>query len=75
MTSTLLVAIKLVLIYARVLVLNVWITLTLLWKEVIIFGKLNTELFLCNIDTKTQNFCIEKTLLFLKTNPIIHVHR
>ena len=37
MTSTLLVAIKLVLMYARVLVLNVSITLTLLCKEVIMF--------------------------------------
>ena len=45
MTSTLLLAIKLVLMYARVLVLNVSITLTLLWKEVIMFEKLNTELF------------------------------
>ena len=74
MTFTLLVAIKLVLMYARVLVLNVSITLTLLCKEVIMFEKLNTELFLCNIDTKTQNFCIELTFLCLKRNPIIHVH-
>ena len=37
MTSTLLVAIKLVLMNERVLVLNVSITLTLLWKEVIMF--------------------------------------
>ena len=74
MTSTLLVAIKLVLMYARVLVLNVSITLRLLCKEVIMFGKLNTELFLCNIDTKTENFCIEKTFLCLKTNPNIHFH-
>ena len=74
MTSTLLVAIKLVLMYARVLVLNVSITLTHLCKEVIMFEKFNTELFLCNIDTKTQTFCIEKTFLCLKTNPNIHVH-
>ena len=57
MTSTLLVAIKL-------LVLNVSITLTLLWKEVIMFEKLNPELISCNIDTKTQTFCIEKLFYF-----------
>ena len=74
MTSTLIVAIKLVFIYARVLVLNVSITLTLLWKEVIMFEKLYPELFFCNIDSKTQTFCIEKTFLFIKTNPSIHVH-
>ena len=64
MTSTLLVAIKLVLIYACVLVLNVSITLTLLCKEVIMFEKLNPELISCNIDTKTQTFCIEKLFYF-----------
>ena len=74
MTSTLLVAIKLVLIYARVLVLNVSITLTLLLKEVITFEKLSPELISCNIDTKTQTFCVEKTFLFSKTNPSIHAH-
>ena len=73
MTFTLLVAIKLVLMYARVLVLNVSIALTLSCKEVIMFEKLNTELFLCNIDTKTKTFCIEKTFQCLKTNPNIHV--
>ena len=62
MTSTLLVAIKLVLMYARVLLLNVSITLTLLCKEVIMIERLK-QLFLCNIDTKTQTFCIEKTFL------------
>ena len=66
MTSTLLEAIKLVLMYARVLVLNVSITLTLLRKEVIMFEKLNPELFFCNIDTKTQTFCIEKLFYFQK---------
>ena len=64
MTSTILVAIKLVLMNARVLVLNVSITLTLLWKEVIMSEKLNPELISCNIGTKTQTFCIEKLFYF-----------
>ena len=64
MTSALLVAIKLVLIYPCVLVFNLSITLTLLWKEVIMFEKLNPELFSCNIDSKTQTFCIEKPFYF-----------
>ena len=66
MTSTLLVAIKLVLIYACVLVLNVSITLTLLWKEVIMFEKLSPELISCNIDKKTQTFYIETLFYFQK---------
>ena len=64
MTSTLLVAIKLVLLYACGFVLNVSITLTLLWKEVIMIEKLNPELISCNIHTKTPTFWIEKLFYF-----------
>ena len=56
MTSTLLVAIKLVLMYARVLVLNVSIAFTLLCKEVIMFEKLNPDVDLLQHRYKNTNF-------------------
>ena len=41
--------------------LNISITLTVLWKQVMVFGKLKPVLFFCKRVTKTQTFDLERT--------------